>query len=195
MIPDINLLPKYDKRQSTSKNLFIILTAVMLLLVIFFAFQYFQFRAEIAKLQDEEEQVIAERNRLQEELDNMTVNTGSLKQSVEYVERISYPVSPIIDETVRLQPEHSYLREYAFEEEAAEVAMDFETLSDISDYLTQLSNSPFFKDAQVTSIEQFELGGEEEEEREGDFHEIPRYEVRFKLYVDSNSLAAGGDED
>lgn len=133
------------------------------------------------------------------ELNQEGVNIITVEDPVEYrlegINQISYPVSPIIDETVRLQPEHSYLREYAFEEEAAEVAMDFETLSDISDYLTQLSNSPFFKDAQVTSIEQFELGGEEEEEREGDFHEIPRYEVRFKLYVDSNSLAAGGDED
>ena len=134
MIPDINLLPRVDKRQSASKHLYILLTIVVLLLVAFFAFQYFKIRGEIAHLRSEEQQVIAERNQLQEELDSMTVNTGSLKQSIEFVEQISYPVSSIIDETIRLKTEHSYLREYAFDAKTAKVTIDFETLSDIANY-------------------------------------------------------------
>lgn len=192
MIPDINLLPKADKRQSASKNLYILLTIVVLLLVAFFAFQYFKIRGEIAHLRSEEQQVIAERNQLQEELDSMTVNTGSLKQSIEFVETISYPVSPIIDETIRLQTGHSYLREYTFDAKTAEVTMDFETLSDIANYLSRLTGSAYFQDVQVSSIEHFNPSDLEEEDDSTNFNEIPRYEVVFTLFIDQQYLAAGG---
>ncbi|MEJ9282388.1 hypothetical protein [Ureibacillus thermosphaericus] len=192
MIPDINLLPKADKRQSASKNLYILLTIVVLLLVAFFAFQYFKIRGEIAHLRSEEQQVIAERNQLQEELDSMTVNTGSLKQSIEFVETISYPVSPIIDETIRLQTGNSYLREYTFDEKTAEVTMDFETLSDIANYLSRLTGSAYFQDVQVSSVEHFDPSALEEEDDATNFNEIPRYEVVFTLLIDQQYVAAGG---
>jgi hypothetical protein len=192
MIPDINLLPRVDKRQSASKNLYILLTIVVLLLVAFFVFQYFKIRGEIAHLRSEEQQVIAERNQLQEELDSMTVNTGSLKQSIEFVETISYPVSPIIDETILLQTGHSYLREYTFDAKTAEVTMDFETLSDIANYLSRLTGSAYFQDVQVTSIEHFDPSDFEEEDDSTNFNEIPRYEVVFTLFIDQQYLAAGG---
>lgn len=202
MIPDINLLPKVDKRQSSSsKNLYILLSIIVLLLVAFFVLQYFKIRGEISTLRDQEQSVLAERDQLQQELDNMTMNTGSLKQSVEFVEMISYPVSPIIDETIRLQPGHTYLREYAFDATTAEVKMDFETLNDIASYLSKLVNSAYFQDVQVTSIEHFELipnqvvdGEEGIGDNQADFYEIPRYEVEFTLFIDSNYLAAGGVE-
>jgi len=191
MIPDINLLPKVDRRQSTSKTVYIVLSIIALLFVAFFVFQYFNYRGEIADLRSEEQRVIDERNRLQAELDSISVDTGSLKQSVDFVEAISYPVSPILDETIRLQPGHSYLREYAFDAQTAEVSMDFETLSDISKYLSRLSSSTYFSDAQVSSIEHFELGNQEVEGK-ANFNEIPRYAVKFTLLINQNALAAGG---
>lgn len=203
MIPDINLLPKVEKRQSTStKNIYILISIIVLLLVAFFVLQYFKIRGEISKLKEQEQSVLAERDQLEAELDNMTMNTGSLEQSVEFVEMISYPVSPIIDETIRLQPGHSYLREYAFDATTAEVTMDFETLSDISSYLSKLVNSAYFQDVQVTSIEHFEImpnrvtdeGEEVTVDNRANFYEVPRYEVVFTLFINSNYLAAGGVE-
>lgn len=203
MIPDINLLPKVEKRQSTStKNIYILISIIVLLLVAFFVLQYFKIRGEISTLKEQEQSVLAERNQLEAELDNMTMNTGSLEQSVEFVEMISYPVSPIIDETIRLQPGHSYLREYAFDATTAEVTMDFETLSDISSYLSKLVNSAYFQDVQVTSIEHFEImpnrvtdeGEEVTVDNRANFYEVPRYEVVFTLFINSNYLAAGGVE-
>lgn len=203
MIPDINLLPKVEKRQSTStKNIYILISIIVLLLVAFFVLQYFKIRGEISTLKEQEQSVLAERDQLEAELDNMTMNTGSLEQSVEFVEMISYPVSPIIDETIRLQPGHSYLREYAFDATTAEVTMDFETLSDISSYLSKLVNSAYFQDVQVTSIEHFEImpnrvtdeGEEVTVDNRASFYEVPRYEVVFTLFINSNYLAAGGVE-
>lgn len=203
MIPDINLLPKVEKRQSTStKNIYILISIIVLLLVAFFVLQYFKIRGEISTLKEKEQSVLAERDQLEAELDNMTMNTGSLEQSVEFVEMISYPVSPIIDETIRLQPGHSYLREYAFDATTAEVTMDFETLSDISSYLSKLVNSAYFQDVQVTSIEHFEImpnrvtdeGEEVTVDNRASFYEVPRYEVVFTLFINSNYLAAGGVE-
>ncbi len=145
-------------------------------------------------MRSEEQQVIAERNQLQEELDSMTVNTGSLKQSIEFVEQISYPVSSIIDETIRLKTEHSYLREYAFDAKTAKVTIDFETLSDIANYLSRLTGSAYFQDVQVSSIEHFDPSDREEEKDTTNFNEIPRYEVVFTLFINQQYLAAGGVE-
>jgi len=190
MIPDINLMPKVDKRQSTPKNLYIIVSIVSLLLFAFLVIQYFKYRAEVTDLKSEEQQVLAEQAKWQAKLDGASLNTGSLKQSVEFVEAISYPVSPIIDETIRLQFDHTYLREYVFDEEALEMSMDFETLGDISKYLTRLSNSSYFSDVQVSSIEHFDV--ETKEDDEEDFNEMPRYEAKFVLSINQNALAAGG---
>ncbi|MFC5558755.1 PilN domain-containing protein [Ureibacillus thermophilus] len=191
MIPDINLLPKIDKRQSTSKWLYILLSVLTLLLVAFFVFQYFELGGKISDLRNEEQQVLAERNQLQAQLDNTAVDTGSLKQSVEFIEKISYAVSPIIDETVRLQPRQTYLREYAFDAQSVQLSMDFETLSDISNYISRLSKSSYFQDVQVTTIEHFEVG---HQEAANNFHEIPRYKVKFTMMIDQDYLAAGGVE-
>ncbi|MED3762669.1 PilN domain-containing protein [Ureibacillus terrenus] len=189
-IPDINLLPKVERRQSIPKNLYIILTIITLLFVSFFVLQYFTYLSKISSLQKEEEQLLTKRDQLQEELDSISVDTASLKQSVDFVENISYPVSPIIDETIRLQPGHSYLREYAFTAQTAEVAMDFETLSDISKYLSRISGSEYVKDAQVSEIEHFKI--KEDAEKKADFREIPRYKVKFTLSINQQTLAAGG---
>lgn len=194
MIPDINLLQKVDKRQSNSRNLYILLSIIVLLLIVFFVMKYFKIRAEITSLRAEEESVMAQRDQLQVELDTMTTNTGSLKESVEFVELISYPVSPIINETIRLQPEPSYLREYVFDAKTAIVTIDFETLSQISNYLSKLVSSPYFEDVQVTSIEHFDIKPtSEEEENQIDFHEIPRYKAEFSLFINPNYLATGGN--
>ena len=59
----------------------------------------------------------SQREQLQIELDGkQNANKGSLEQSVQFVENVSYPVTPLMDETQVLLPEQTYLRNYVFGE-------------------------------------------------------------------------------
>lgn len=191
MIPDINLIPKLEKDHTGSKLFYLILGIIVLLLLSFFLWQYFQARVQIATLSNEQTALQQQRDQLKLELDTYnSMNQGSLKQSVEFVELVSYPVSPLIENIQSLQPENSYLRSYSFSAESVDITVDFETLSDIADFISRLSNSPYYMDAQISSISNFELGNTEQ--NEDSFDVIPRHTADITLLIDSNYLATGG---
>lgn len=192
MIPDINLLPKSDKGQSNSNVLYILLAVIALLGLAYLSWQFFSAKIEIGKLEREESTLITQRDTLQAELDLLTDHrSGSLKQSVEFVELVSYPVSPIIQETKRLQPENSYLREYTFENDSVIMVVDFETITEISNYVTKLNNSAYFVNVQVMEIENFHLG---QDTSLVNFSIIPRYSAEIVLFLNETYLATGGGQ-
>lgn len=193
MVPDINLLPKLEKNQSESKLLYILLGIIVLLVLSYLIWQYFNARKEIVSLQTEETALISQRDALENEVNvNITNNQGSLEQSVEFVELISYPVSTLIDETQRYQPTNSFLRQYSFDVSSISLTIDFETLNELSDYIAKLLSSPYFVDVQVSSITSFDLGPNEGTETEIDFDVIPRHSANIVLVLDNHSLAIGG---
>lgn len=192
MIPDINLLPKVDKRQSNPNVLYILLAVIALLGLAFLVWQFFSAKIEITSLESKEESLIAQRDEIQMQLELLTNDsTGSLEQSVEFVELVSYPVTPLINETKRLQPPNSYLREYSFEAEGVTMIVDFETLTEISSYVSRLNSSQYFVDVQVMSVENFHLGPEVNTDN---FKIVPRYSVEIVLLLNETFLATGGGE-
>lgn len=192
MIPNINLLPPQGHKKTNFKKVYIILTVIVLLVVVYFVLQYISVKGDIKSLTTEEQQVMEKRDKLKQELNEISVNSGSLSQSVEYVDVISYPVSPIIDETMKLRPGRTYLRQYSFDATSAEVKMDFETLNEISSYVSRLTSNAYIDDVQIASINQFDVNPTGEEKKEGNFNEVPRYEVTFTLHIDHQYLATGG---
>lgn len=194
MIPDINLIPKLEKNQQGSRFLYFLLGIIALLVLSIFAWQYFSARADIAKLQRDETNLIAQRDQLNEDFANLQpTNEGSLEQSLQFVEMVSYPVSPLIDEIQGLQPSNSYLRTYTFSAESVSISIDFETLSDVSEYVSRLSNSAYFTDGQVLSITNSGLGEElDKEQDQTDFNVIPRQSVEISLLINEDYLATGG---
>jgi len=195
MIPDINLIPNLDKDDSGSKIVYLIISIAALLLLSLLAWQYFQARADIVTLTKEQTALQAQRDDLKSQLDGMNSTTqGSLEQSVEFVELVSYPVTPLIDEIQSLQPNHSYLRSYSFDAESVSITVDFETLNDVADYISSLTNSSYFTDVQVSSVSNFDLGNENTTESDIDFDVIPRQTANFTLVIDEGYLATGGVE-
>ncbi len=195
MIPDINLIPKVEKGQQGSKLLYSLIGIIALLVLTLFIWQYFSARADIAELEREEENLISNRNQLQTDLAALLPNNeGTLEQSLQFVELVSYPVSPLIDEIEGLQPSNSYLRNYTFSPESVSISIDFETLSDVSTYVSRLSNSAYFIDGQVLSITNSGLGEAPDTAEEGqtDFNVIPRQSVEITLLINENYLATGG---
>lgn len=191
MIPDINLLPRLERGQSSSKVLYGAVAACAILLLTLLVWQYFSARSELSTVTAQQQNLQQEVEQLQVQYDELTsVNQGSIEESVAFVERVSYPVSPLIDETQLLLPEHSYLRNYEFEEKSTTITVDFETLTDVSTYINSLENSAYFFDAQLEKVDNFELNPNNEET--AIFHEVPRYSVDITLFMDEAYLATGG---
>ncbi|KOS69316.1 hypothetical protein AEA09_12600 [Lysinibacillus contaminans] len=196
MVPEINLLPNLEKKKAAPTLLYALLIGITAIVLAYMIFLYFGAKSDITTLSKQEQELTTQREELQKELDaKNNINAGSLAQSVKFVENVSYPVTPLIAETLVLLPEHTYVRGYTFDEESVTVTIDFETMNDISRYVEKLGTSDYFRDTQVDTIENFEvaLGEQTEDKRlEDKFKEIPRYTVTVKLFIDYAYLAKGG---
>lgn len=196
MIPDINLMPKIEKGEASLKIAFILVGVLSILTLGLLAWTFFGAKSEIASVIPERDSLIMTRDGLQAEVASFdTMNQGSLEESVAFVERVSYPVSPVITETRNLLPLNTYLRAYVFSETGVQVTVDFETLNAISSYVSNLEKSPYFNDVQLGTIQNFNVNPSGEElSAEQQFSEVPRYSVEIMLLIDQLYVAAGGDE-
>ena len=195
MIPNINLLPKIEKGPTSLKFAFILVGILSMLTIILLAFLYYSAKNEIADAISTRDTLIATRDELQVNVTSIdTQNQGSLQESVKFVERVSYPVTPIISETKNLLPPNTYMRSYEFSTSGVTVIVDLETLNAVSVYVSDLKNSPYFNDIKVGTIEAFEIDSMNEEQREPQFAEVPRYEIEIELTINEEYIAAGGDE-
>lgn len=198
MIPDINLLPKVERRPNNTKLLYILLAVIALLILSLLVWQYFSARSSLVSIVNEEQALLAQRDQLQSQLNvyNDSKSNISLEQSVQFLDQISYQVSPLIKEILNLQPNNSFLRTYEFAEKSVTVWIDFETMNDISNYVTRLNNSDYFLDVQVSTISNFELVVESGDTAESstNFNEQPRYTTNLTLVIDETYLSTGGEE-
>jgi len=194
MVPEINLLPNLEKKHSTPTLMYVVLIILIGIIVGYMIFLFFQAKSDLTKLSAQEMELSSQREQLQIELDvKRNVNQGSLEQSVQFVENVSYPVTPLMDETQVLLPEQTYLRNYVFGEKNVEITADFETMSAISSYLEKLTASPYFNDIQVDTISNFDvaIGNQEEKSAKNKFKEVPRYSATITLGIDFKFLAGG----
>ncbi|WP_107922970.1 PilN domain-containing protein [Lysinibacillus parviboronicapiens] len=194
MVPNINLLPQLEKKTTSPKLLYGILIVAVGILIAYVFMMFFTAKSEIKALTNEEQALMEQSEQLQQELDmRQSVNEGSLEQSVQFVQSVSYPVTPLIDETRNLLPVHSYLRSYEFGADTINIIVDFESMTAISTYVERLLASNYFKDTQISSISNFnvELGEHIEQTPEQKFKEVPRYAVTITATIDYMYLAGG----
>jgi len=194
MIPEINLLPKLEKRKTSPLLIYIIL-AIILIILAFMAYLFFDARAALKDVSAEERRLVERQEQLQNDIaTKQSQNTGSLKQSVQYVQSVAYPVTPLIDETNALLPSPSYLRSYSFGTNQVTIEADFETMTAISKYVERLLASPYFTDAQIGSITNFDIElGEQDKDlsAEEKFKQMPRYSVTITATIDFMYLVGG----
>lgn len=196
MIPDINLMPKIEKGEASLNFAFYLVGILSIVTLGLLAWTFFSAKSEIASAIPERDSLILTRDQLSAEVASFeTMNQGSLEESVSFVERVSFPVSPVITETRNLLPLNTYLRAYVFSETGVQVTVDFETLNAISTYVSSLEKSPYFNDVQLGTIQNFDVNPAGEElSAEQQFSEVPRYSVEIMLLIDQLYVAAGGDE-
>ena len=196
MIPDINLLPNTGRDEEDSRTRYMLLGIIAILLLAIMSWLYFSARSDVVSLTTEEQALQAEYEAVQGELgERQVAEQGSVGESLAFIEQISYPATPLVDETQRLLPENTYLRSYSFSQAAVTFTVDFETLNAISSYIEDLEYSPYFLDVQLGAITNFELGASrQEQDATARFSEVPRYTAEVMLAIDRTYLATGGVE-
>ena len=194
MVPDINLLPQLEKRADSPKLFYSLLILVVGIVLTYFVFLYFTAKSDLSILLEEEQSFTTQVDQLQQELETkQNVNQGSLEESMQFVQSVSYPVTPLMDEAQKLLPAYSKLRGYEFGQDSINITVDFESMPDISKYVERLLGSLYFTDAQINSISNFyvQVGGQKELTLEQKFKEVPRYSVSITATIDQMYLAGG----
>lgn len=195
MVPEINLLPKTNRKSAESKWVTLILALVFMLLLLFLAVQYVTLTNSLKTLEAEQQILATEKTDLETTLASLHEPQGvDLEESVAFVERVSYPVSPLIMEINHYLDDDAYLRDYSFSEENVQFAVDFETMSEVVSYIEYLTGSLYFEDTFVHQIEAFNPIPLGEEDEVSVFDNVDRYSNSFEVLIDLDYLRAGGAE-
>lgn len=162
MVPDINLLPKTERKSSNEKWLFITIAIIFCAFLIFVIVQSRILSNQLITLEQEQQTLALERESLLSEIEALNnPKEVDLETSVQFIEHIAYAVSPIIVEVNKGLDPHAYLREYSFLERAVQLKVDFETIPEVVSYVDYLTRSKYFDDVLVNQITTFDpvLGG------------------------------------
>lgn len=196
MTPEINLLPKIEKKKVSSQTPFLLLATIVILSLVYLVYTYFTVTASIKKLELEYNSSTIELEEQELALEVLiNLNKGSLQDAVDFVRSISYLVTPLMDEIQKLQPPNTYLRDYNFSENKVEVILDFETMQEVSLYVERLVQSDYFTDAQVQNVASYEINEESSDEMKkikNQFEVIPRYTLTISCLIDYTYLAGSG---
>ena len=192
MVPEINLLPKRE-RQKSNFILILAISLVLLITVILLLFiQYFSVKGDIETLTAEETYTVAEKEDLTQLVNEINMSgQGDLQTSVTFVESVSKPVSPLLNEVNTLLEKHTYLRQFEFVNQTILISVDVETMTSLSKFVDKLLVSNYFSDVKVESVTNFDLSNSSESE-EKKFEIIPRYSAIINLNIDQSYLENGG---
>lgn len=188
-LPDINLLPKYERQSPHLFYFFIFMMIIILIAYALLGVYYFTTKSKMKTTEAKYEELTAEVDALYLQVnENKTDDNTSIDQAVTYVENFDIPTSTFIVEINDLLPEQGYLSEYAYSNKIADVVAHFETLDSVANYTSQLITSGYLNDTKVNDIDTFVLKEDEEDSEFVHFNIIPRYEADFTLDINKRTL-------
>lgn len=181
MVPEINLLSPSERKQS-QKFLLLIGVACLVLVILFFIFYLSSLKKEISALEGREVEVTAYRDALvlQASSEGYQVE-GTLETAVQFVERISFPVTPLLKEGITLVGD-SELVGFEFTNSGVILTTEMDNLATSSEVLVKLIKSDFFQDVKVEEMVLVEEEGS-----------TPFYSVKYSLTLNQAALSAGGN--
>ena len=201
MLPDINLLPEYERENSLLYILFWIGLIISFILFGVLGYFYFTEKNSMKETDSLLQELYDEKSQLEEQLAALTTEeeTDSIVNAATFVENHLIPTSAFIDELITMLPENGYLSNYNYTYQSVDIETQFETMGEAADYVSALLASNYVKDAMINEIYTFELSSEENEAEENEeemFNVIPRYNVSYTIDVDQSFMreAGGGNE-
>ncbi|MBK3493441.1 hypothetical protein JFL43_00865 [Viridibacillus sp. YIM B01967] len=187
---DINLLPQIERKKSNSLIVGL-LVAVLCIGLLFVGVKYFTLNSEIKLLSTEQQALTTEIDTYNEKIANLQKESqGSLAQSVQFVESVSYPVTPIIDSLERHLESYEKLTNINYGDEGILVKIDFETLKDVSIYVQKLLLDNLYSDVQIERVVAFKPEKDEYKNATADEDLVPRYAAEIKLAISNSNLLA-----
>lgn len=193
MIPEINLLPKYERQNTVLYRLFIIGLIAIVLLFTGIVYLYVQTKSEIGKVDEQNQELVEQQELLELQLANAgSDKPDSLESMISFAEGYVVPTSKLIEEFIDLLPDHAYVSSYDYVFGTVEIESQFETKSDVSTYLSNLLQSDYMNDVKIDQVESMEL---EDEDSEDVYSIIPRHNVHYSFDINLAKLKEEAKED
>lgn len=192
-LPDINLLPQYERQGSRLFYLFIFMMIITLVAYVYIGYDYFTTKSSLSDVNEQYDILEEEHEQLQVRVSQKEENESHIRDAVAFVENYDMPASIFIEQLNELIPQYNYLSEYRYRNQIAEIVTHFESLDLISRYTTDLLNFDFVQDVIVNDIHTFAL--KNEEEVLADLLMTPRYEAKFTLQIDKRQLKGAIEAD
>ena len=191
MVPEINLLPQMERKSGGSKWGAILVALAFVAIVGVLAFQYFTLTSSVKTLQADQQALLADRIAIEAKIAEMEQpEQMDLATMVGVLDRITYPVSPLLEEINAYRGDNVYLREFILKENEIEFLMDFETMPETATYVGDLVGSAYFADVKVDEVEIFSPS--EVERTKESFDVVDRFANRFIVTIDPTYLRTGG---
>lgn len=196
MLPEVNLLPKYERSESVLFHIFIAGLLLCTLLFAVLGYFYFTAKSDLNETEESVSNLTQEKNLLEANINSLNPEqTTSFDQALTFVESYQTPTSLLVNEFIKLLPDQGYLSELTYDYDAVTVETQFETMTDASVYIRDLVDSAYLNHVEIDYMETFTLEEETEEtEQLEDMYEaIPRYLVSYSVQLNHPSLA--GEEE
>ena len=183
-IPKVNLMPTLRSARNSSKVG--IWTAVILAVVCIagVAIWNYSLSTNIDALNKENAEKVATLDEAQNELTKLQNSDGdSLDEAVKTIEKLSYPVTPIIAAINKNLASYNYKTNYEFAETSTKATIQYETYSELANYIEKIQMNPLFKDVKVNTIDTKKPGNEADEPQLDDAidRHIAEIEVELNL--------------
>lgn len=194
-LKDVNLLPTVKRPKESTPYLMILSMVIVLGLFIFLGVHYFMTKSKLETKEAEYEQLQEEVEILQAEVEakQKDENDGAhLSKAINFTKGHYVPTSIFIEELFDLLPDDSYLSEYNYGNEEADIEVHVETLDQVAEYTSKLNHSPYIIDTKLNDVESFTLKNEADSDP---YEEIPRYETHFTLQIDKMRLKEAEEDD
>ena len=194
-LPDINLLPKYERQSTSLFYWFIAIIIFILLLFIAIGYFYITGKNDLEAIEAELAQLDETVETLELEIAGLSADDqATLEQAVAFAENYEIPTSVLVAELDYLLPSDSYFTEYQYRNQVAEITTHVETLDQVAAYTSDLKESEYIRDIQVDEIEVFEPDPDVEVNIV-DFDWIHRYEAQHTIQIHKQHLKEGAEAD
>lgn len=183
MLVDINLLPLKETKSLKSTILIIAVVTFLLGSATWLGLDYY---VSENTLQEKERLLEQEKLLVQTKMKNQDQSTAitdfaPLVEKVEYIRGKEIAATDLLQHLVALLPERGFFIKYEYKDRnSIKVEVQFDTLAETSNYLHELTNSPYIKEASIDKMQTTNF----EEVNEGEdltaFENIlPRYRAQY----------------
>jgi type IV pilus assembly protein PilN len=118
------------------------------------------------------------------------ISSVPLREKVEYIRGKEIAAAELLQHLVALLPERGFFMKYEYKDQSTiTVEAQFDTLAESSQYLYELTNSPYLTDAEIEQVQTSNLEEVEEGKDMSEFENVlPRYRSQYKIEFQKEKL-------